>query len=41
MTEMRHDNSTRSLIEEITPLIITHDEAPNIGRTLDKLRWAR
>jgi len=29
------------LIEAITPLIITFDEAPNIGRTLDKLAWAR
>src|SRR5262249_47496516 len=29
------------LIESITPLIITFDEAPNIARTLDKLRWAR
>src|SRR5262249_57388185 len=27
--------------EQITPLIITLDEAPNIGRTLDKLGWAR
>jgi len=26
--------------EQITPLIITLDEAPNIGRTLDKLIWA-
>jgi glycosyltransferase involved in cell wall biosynthesis len=29
------------LIEAITPLIITFDEAPNIARTLDKLAWAR
>jgi glycosyltransferase involved in cell wall biosynthesis len=29
------------LIEGITPLIITLDEAPNIARTLDKLNWAR
>jgi glycosyltransferase involved in cell wall biosynthesis len=29
------------LIEAITPLIITFDEAPNISRTLDKLAWAR
>ena len=28
------------LIEAITPLIITFDEAPNIARTLDKLAWA-
>jgi glycosyltransferase involved in cell wall biosynthesis len=26
---------------EITPLIITHDEAPNIQRTLNKLMWAQ
>lgn len=25
----------------ITPLIITYNEAPNIARVLDKLRWAR
>jgi glycosyltransferase involved in cell wall biosynthesis len=29
------------LIEAITPLIITFDEAPNIARTVDKLAWAR
>jgi len=29
------------LLAEITPLIITYDEAPNIRRTLDKLAWAR
>src|SRR5262245_12437844 len=29
------------LIEAITPLIITFDEAPNIARTLNKLAWAR
>jgi glycosyltransferase involved in cell wall biosynthesis len=29
------------VIEVITPLIITLDEAPNIVRTLDKLAWAR
>jgi glycosyltransferase involved in cell wall biosynthesis len=27
--------------DQITPLIITFNEAPNIGRTLDKLLWAR
>jgi glycosyltransferase involved in cell wall biosynthesis len=25
----------------ITPLILTYNEAPNIGRTLNKLRWAK
>ena len=30
-----------SLLDEITVLILTYNEAPNIGRTLEKLRWAR
>jgi glycosyltransferase involved in cell wall biosynthesis len=30
-----------ALAEKITPLVITFNEAPNIERTLDKLRWAR
>jgi glycosyltransferase involved in cell wall biosynthesis len=29
------------VLEQITPLIITWNEAANIGRTLDKLLWAR
>jgi glycosyltransferase involved in cell wall biosynthesis len=29
------------MIENITPLILTYNEAPNIGRTLEQLRWAR
>ena len=29
------------MLDQITPLILTHDEAPNIGRTLGKLLWAR
>jgi len=29
------------MIERITPLILTYNEAPNIGRTLEQLRWAR
>jgi glycosyltransferase involved in cell wall biosynthesis len=29
------------MLNDITPLIITHNEAPNIGRTLAKLLWAR
>jgi glycosyltransferase involved in cell wall biosynthesis len=29
------------MLESITPLILTHNEAPNIGRTLEQLRWAR
>jgi glycosyltransferase involved in cell wall biosynthesis len=30
-----------SLLDDITPLVISFDEAPNIVRTFDKLRWAR
>ena len=29
------------MLEEITPLILTYNEAPNIGRTLAALGWAR
>jgi glycosyltransferase involved in cell wall biosynthesis len=29
------------MLDQITPLIITYNEAPNIRRTLEKLRWAR
>jgi glycosyltransferase involved in cell wall biosynthesis len=29
------------VLENITPVILTLDEAPNIGRTLAKLSWAR
>jgi glycosyltransferase involved in cell wall biosynthesis len=29
------------VLNDITPLIITYNEAPNIRRTLDKLTWAR
>jgi glycosyltransferase involved in cell wall biosynthesis len=29
------------LIDDITPILITFNEAPNIARTLDKLKWAR
>ena len=28
------------MLEQITPLILTYNEAPNIARTLDSLRWA-
>lgn len=28
------------MLDKITPLILTHNEAPNIGRTLAQLRWA-
>jgi glycosyltransferase involved in cell wall biosynthesis len=29
------------LLDQITPLILTYNEAPNIGRTLAKLGWAK
>ena len=29
------------MLDQITPVILTHNEAPNIGRTLDRLDWAR
>src|SRR5689334_1363822 len=29
------------MFSQITPLILTFNEAPNIGRTLEKLSWAR
>ena len=29
------------VLNEITPVVLTRDEAPNIARTLGQLRWAR
>ncbi len=29
------------MLDQVTPLILTFNEAPNIGRVLDRLRWAR
>src|SRR5262245_19637520 len=29
------------MLSQITPLILTYNEAPNIGRTLEQLRWAK
>jgi hypothetical protein len=29
------------MLDQITPLILTYNEAPNIGRALEHLRWAR
>lgn len=29
------------MLDQITPLILTYNEAPNIGRTLGRLAWAR
>src|SRR5687767_9723841 len=28
------------MLDQITPLILTYNEAPNIGRSLESLRWA-
>ncbi|MGZ8843064.1 MAG: glycosyltransferase family 2 protein [Pyrinomonadaceae bacterium] len=32
---------TLNMLEQITPLILTYNEAPNIGRVLERLEWAR
>lgn len=29
------------MLDKVTPLILTYNEAPNIGRTLEQLRWAK
>jgi glycosyltransferase involved in cell wall biosynthesis len=29
------------MIDDVTPVIITYNEAPNIGRTLNQLTWAK
>lgn len=29
------------MLSEISPLVLTYNEAPNIGRTLERLKWAR
>ena len=29
------------MLEKVTPLILTYNEAPNIGRTLENLTWAK
>ena len=31
----------QSIISEITPLILTYNESPNIGRILQRLTWAK
>ncbi|MGH1395938.1 MAG: glycosyltransferase family 2 protein [Trichormus sp.] len=35
------DGITVSMLEQITPLILTYNEEPNIGRTLECLTWAK
>jgi glycosyltransferase involved in cell wall biosynthesis len=39
----KHDlpRTQKLMLEQITPLILTYNEAPNIGRNLEKLRWAK
>jgi hypothetical protein len=29
------------MLEQVTPLILTYNEAPNINRTLQHLNWAK
>ena len=29
------------MLGDITPVILTYNEAPNIGRALERLRWAK
>ncbi|HEU5460200.1 MAG TPA: glycosyltransferase, partial [Pyrinomonadaceae bacterium] len=29
------------MLDQITPLILTYNEAPNIGRTLKSVNWAK
>ena len=29
------------MLDQVTPLVLTYNEAPNIGRTLEQLSWAR
>jgi len=32
---------TTAMLDQITPIVLTYNEAPNIGRTLERLYWAR
>jgi glycosyltransferase involved in cell wall biosynthesis len=34
-------SASETILNEVTVLILTYNEAPNIARTLEKLRWAR
>jgi len=36
-----HSPARVRMIDRITPLVITYNEAPNIARTLDRLTWAK
>src|SRR6266699_2830500 len=37
----RWNGAKLRMLDHITPLILTYNEAPNIRRTLEQLRWAR
>ncbi len=39
--EQRQAASQWEASQQITPLVLTYNEAPNIARTLDSLRWAK
>lgn len=41
MTSAESTRDTRRLIDHVTPLILTYNEGPNIGRCLAMLGWAR
>src|ERR1700730_8847357 len=36
-----HYDAQSTMLEQVTPLIITYNEAPNIARTTSKLGWAK
>lgn len=38
--DLSRTKSFIKVLDQITPLILTYNEAPNIGRTLEKLYWA-
>jgi len=37
----KQSNDSAYVLDEVTVLILTYNEAPNIERTLDKLRWSQ
>lgn len=41
LTGPSHPLNTRHIAERVTPLVLTYNEAPNVGRTFERLRWAR
>jgi glycosyltransferase involved in cell wall biosynthesis len=38
---LRNESEINTVLDNVTPLVLTCNEAPNIGRTLEQLRWAR